>query len=160
MVLTLHGVALGLYVAGTAGLAAALAGGRASVPRWCMAVNAAGVLCHGAALAAFAGVFGELPVVGIAPSLSSLGFVIAALAVGAGGLGGGRPLRLVVVRRVALLVAVALALGLAPTGAALSCGGPWFALHVVLGFLSCAGVAVAFAAGLLYLLHFRGLKGK
>ncbi len=160
MVLTLHGVALGLYVAGTAGLAAALAGGRASVPRWCMAVNAAGVLCHGAALAAFAGEFGELPLVGIAPSLSSLGFVIAVLATGAGGLGEGRPLGLVVVPLVALLVAVALALGLAPTGEELSFRGPWFALHVVLGFLSYAGLAVAFAAGLLYLLQFRELKGK
>jgi len=160
MVLTLHGLALGLYLAGAAGLAAALAGGRASVPRWCMAVIAAGLLCHGAALAAFASEFGELPLVGIAPSLSSLGFVIAVLATGAGGLGEGRPLGLVLVPLVALLVAVALALGMAPTGEELSFRGPWFALHVVLAFLSYAGLAVAFAAGLLYLLQFRELKGK
>lgn len=160
MVLTLHGLALALYVAGTIGLAAALAGGRATAPRWCVGVIAAGVLCHGGALAAFAAEFGELPLVGIAPSLSSLGFVIAVLATGAGGLGEGRPLGLVLVPLVALLVAVALAAGLAPAGEELSFRGPWFALHVVLGFLSYAGLAVAFAAGLLYLLQFRELKGK
>jgi len=160
MVLALHGLALGFYVAGAAGLAAALARGRGSVPPWCLVVVVAGVLCHGAGLGAFAAAFGELPLVGIAPSLSSLGFVIAVLATGAGALGEGRPLGLVLVPLVALLVAVALGLGLEPAGEELSFRGPWFALHVVLAFLADAGLAVAFAAGLLYLLQFRALKGK
>ena len=160
MVLTLHGLALGLYLIAAAGLAAALAGGRVAVPRWCMAIVTAAVLCHGAALAAFAAEFGELPLVGISPSLSSLGFVIAVLATGAGALDEGRPLGLVLVPLVALLLAVALGLGMEPAGEELSFRGPWFALHVVLAFISYAGLAVAFAAGLLYLLQFRVLKEK
>ncbi|HEX7091780.1 MAG TPA: cytochrome c biogenesis protein CcsA [Longimicrobiales bacterium] len=160
MVLALHGLALAFYLGGTAGLAEALARGRPSVPRWCTALVVAGVAWHGAGLATYARVFGELPLVGIAPSLSSVGFLIGVLVVGAAGLRDGRPIGLVLVPLVALLVGVAAGLGLTPAAEELAFRGPWFALHVVLGFLAYAGLAVAFAAGLLYLLQFRELKGK
>ncbi|HEY8470410.1 MAG TPA: cytochrome c biogenesis protein CcsA [Longimicrobiales bacterium] len=160
MVLTLHGLALAFYLGGTAGLAAALARGLASVPRWCTALVVAGVAWHGAGLATYARVYGELPLVGIAPSLSSVGFLIGVLAVGVAGSRDSRPIGLVLVPLVALLVGAAAGLGLTPAAEELTFRGAWFALHVVLGFLACAGLAVAFAAGLLYLLQFRELKGK
>jgi HemX protein len=160
MVLTLHGLALAFYLGGTAGLAAALARGLAAVPRWCTALVVAGVAWHGAALATYARVYGELPLVGIAPSLSSVGFLIGVLALGVAGSRDSRPIALVLVPLVALLVGVAAGLGLTPAAEELAFRGVWFALHVVLGFLACAGLAVAFAAGLLYLLQFRELKGK
>ena len=61
---------------------------------------------------------------------------------------------------VSLMLAVALALGIRPSGEALTFRGPWLYLHVLLAFIGYAGLAVAFAAGLVYLLQFRELKGK
>jgi ABC-type transport system involved in cytochrome c biogenesis permease subunit len=61
---------------------------------------------------------------------------------------------------IALLLAFALSLGVRPGSAPTQFRGAWFAAHVVLAFLSYASFAIAFAAGLLYLLQFRALKGK
>jgi hypothetical protein len=48
----------------------------------------------------------------------------------------------------------ALTLGLAPGGEPIQFRGVWFAAHVVLAFAAYSGLALAFAAGLLYLLQF------
>jgi ABC-type uncharacterized transport system permease subunit len=60
----------------------------------------------------------------------------------------------------ALLLAVAILLGIRPTGQPLAFRGPWFALHVLFAFAAYACLTVAAAAGLLYLLQFRELKDK
>jgi HemX protein len=60
----------------------------------------------------------------------------------------------------AALAAVAEVAGLHPAEQELAFRGPWFTLHVVLAMLGYAGLTVAFAAGLMYLLQFRELKGK
>jgi HemX protein len=66
----------------------------------------------------------------------------------------------VLVPLIALLLAIALVLGIAPSGQPMAFSGLWFSLHVLLAFIGYAGLAIAFAAGLLYLLQFRELKDK
>jgi HemX protein len=66
----------------------------------------------------------------------------------------------VLVPLTAVLLAIALFIGPAPSGEPLAFSGVWFSFHVLLAFIGYAGLAVAFAAGLLYLLQFRELKGK
>lgn len=160
MVTTLHLLALLLYLAAAAALVGSLAGGRGVTSRRATIAAGAGVAVHGAALAAFAVVFRELPLVGLAPSLSVLGFLTAGFLLAMELLREARTLGVVLVPIVALLVGVALALGIEPASEALAFRGPWFALHVILSFAGFAGLAVAFAAGLVYLLQFRELKGK
>lgn len=160
MVTILHILALILYLVAAGLLAGSLAGARSGAPRSGAGVVGAGVVAHGAALMAFAVVFGELPLVGLAPSLSVLGFLIGAFLLAAAVLQDARTLGLMLAPLVALLVGAALVLGIAPAGEPLAFRGPWFYLHAVLAFAGYAGLAVAFAAGLAYLLQFRELKGK
>jgi HemX protein len=160
MVTTLHGLALLLYLLTAGGLARSLVGGGRGGTREGSALLAAAVLVHGAALTAYAVEFGELPLVGLAPSLSVLGFMIGALLLAATLVREARPLGLVLVPLIAAMLVIGLALGVQPAGEALAFRGLWFSLHVVLGFIGCAGLALAFAAGLLYLVQFRELKGK
>jgi len=47
-----------------------------------------------------------------------------------------------------------------PSEAVLSFQGPWFVLHVMLALVGYAGLTVAFACGLMYLLQFRELRNK
>jgi ABC-type transport system involved in cytochrome c biogenesis permease subunit len=61
---------------------------------------------------------------------------------------------------IAVLAALALVLGLHPTGTPLAFRGVWFAFHVLAALVGYAGLTMAFAAGLLYLLQFRALKSK
>jgi ABC-type uncharacterized transport system permease subunit len=67
---------------------------------------------------------------------------------------------LVLVPVAAAVAAIAEIVGVRPSGAVMSFRGPWFVVHVVLAFLGYAGLTVAFAAGLMYLIQFRELKSK
>ncbi len=160
MVAILHGLALTLYVIAAGVLVRTLAGARPRVPQRGPAVLAAAVLVHGAGLAAYAAEHGELPLVGLAPSLSVSALLIAAFLFAVAFFREARTLGLVLLPLVALLLAVGLALGIRPSGEALAFRGPWLYLHVLLAFTGYAGLAVAFAAGLVYLLQFRELKEK
>jgi HemX protein len=160
MITIFHGLALALYVVAEGILALSLAGGRSAVPWGGSAVMGAAFLLHGAGLAAYVAAFGELPLVGLAPSLSTLAFLIGAVLFIVALLREGRPVGLVLMPVVVLLLAVSLVVGLRPAGEPLAFRGIWFSLHVVLAFAGYAGLAVAFAAGLLYLLQFRELKSK
>ncbi|CAN5674046.1 hypothetical protein BH23GEM9_BH23GEM9_18830 [soil metagenome] len=159
MVTILIAVALVLYLGASGTLAASFAGGRGVAPRAGMLMTSGAVLLHGGALLAFALQHAELPLVGLAPSLCTLAFLIA-LFLFATMAKESRPIGLVLVPLIALLLAVALILGINPSGQAGAFRGPWFSFHVLLAFIGYAGLATAFAAGVLYLLQFRELKDK
>lgn len=156
----LHGLSLGSYLGAGALVASSLAVGRPNVPRSGVFLIGAGVAVHAAALVFFVLRFAELPLVGMAASLSTLAFLIGASLLGAAMLREVRPVALVLIPLIATLLAIALTLGVAPGGMPSQFGGVWFAAHVVLAFIGYACLALAFAAGLLYLLQFRALKGK
>ena len=160
MVGTLHLVALLLYGGAGAVLGASLAAARRDPPLTALFLLLGGLGLHAAGLAVFTVRHGDLPLVGLGPSLSTLAFLTAASLLVAGALKEARPLGVVVLPFVALLCIAALLLGIAPTGEHLRFGGVWFLFHVVPSLLGYAALALAFAAGLLYLLQFRELKGK
>jgi ABC-type uncharacterized transport system permease subunit len=118
------------------------------------------VALHAMALVDFWLTFGELPLGGLAPALSSLAFV--------GGLTLVAMLLMREVARLALgllpfvlvLQGAALALGIEPTPGDLDFQGAGFVLHVALAFLGLQGLAVSSAAGVLYIVQHHELKVK
>lgn len=118
------------------------------------------VALHAMALVDFWLTFSELPLGGLAPALSSLAFV--------GGLALVAMLLLREVARLALgllpfvlvLQGAALALGIEPAPGDLDFQGAGFVLHVALAFLGLQGLAIASAAGILYLIQHHELKVK
>jgi ABC-type transport system involved in cytochrome c biogenesis permease subunit len=160
MIIVLHLVALALYL-GAAGIQiGSLVRGQRLVPRTGAALLVAAMVLHAAGLVAFVVRYQELPLVGLAPSLSTLAFLVAALLLVLATFGEARPVGIVLLPIVSALLVGALALQIRPAGRLLAFRGWWLAFHVVLGFIGYVGLAVAFAAGLLYLLQFRELKGK
>ncbi|MGH7458850.1 MAG: cytochrome c biogenesis protein CcsA [Longimicrobiaceae bacterium] len=157
---TLHGVALGLYAVATVILTASLLRPRGDWTPAATGTVAGAALLHLLALAGYVLRYGELPLTGLGPVLSvlallvTLGSLWAALGWKAGTVG------LVLVPVSLLLLGVALAAGVSPPVADTAFGGPGFALHVTLAFAGYAGLTVGSAAGLMYLLQFRQLKGK
>jgi ABC-type transport system involved in cytochrome c biogenesis permease subunit len=159
MVTILFALALLFYLGASGALAASFAGGRVAPPRTGAALIGGALAVHAAALVVYTARYAELPLVGLAPSLSTLAFLITAFLF-ATTLTESRPVGLVLVPLNCILLAIALALGIAPSGQPLAFRGVWFSFHVLLAFIGCASIAVAFAAGLLYLLQFRELKDK
>lgn len=156
----LHVVALAFYALAAALLGVSLARSARRLPAAATACLAGGVVAHAAALASFATHYGELPLVGLGPSLSVLAILVALGSLLLATLGRTGPLGLVLVPVAAALAAVAEVAGLRPAAQEMVFRGPWFVLHVVLAMVGYAGLTVAFAAGLMYLLQFRQLKGK
>ena len=160
MVGTLHLLALLLYGGAGAVLGASLAAARRDPPLLALLMLLGGLGLHGAGLAVFTARYGDLPLVGLGPSLSTLALLTALSLLLAGALKEARSLGVVVLPLVAALCLAALVLGITPADEALRFGGVWFLFHVVPSLLGYAALALAFAAGLLYLLQFRELKGK
>ncbi|MEX0891869.1 MAG: cytochrome c biogenesis protein CcsA [Gemmatimonadota bacterium] len=160
MTLLLLAAALTLYLAAAGLLAASFAGGRAAAPRGPLLVVVAGLAAHAAGLAAFTLQWNEPPLVGLGPSLATFAFLIGVFLVAALLVAEARPLALVLAPLIAVLLAAGLVVGVAPSGDAPAFQAPWFSLHVVLAFVGYAGLAVASAAGLLYVLQFRQLRDK
>lgn len=160
MVTVLFATALLLYVGASASMAALFAGGRTQITSTGTAMLLGALIVHACGLIAFTAVHAELPLVGLAPSLCTLAFLITLVMVATKAPGESRPLGLVLAPLSALLLAAALVLGIAPAGQPLAFSGVWFSLHVLFAFIGYAGLAVAFAAGLVYLLQFRELKDK
>jgi ABC-type uncharacterized transport system permease subunit len=160
MVTALHIVALFCYLALAGALATSLAGGGRAVPRVAGRAAVGAVASHGAGLGAYVAIFGELPLVGLAPSFSVLAFLIGLFLLAVAWPGEARTLGVVLSPLAAVLLGAALVLGVAPTGALAAFRGIWLYFHTTLAFLGFAGLALAFAAGLVYLLQFRELKGK
>jgi ABC-type transport system involved in cytochrome c biogenesis permease subunit len=155
-----HGFALGSYLVACVAVVRSLASGRTDVPRMTLPVITAGVLAHLIGLTAYTSRYGELPLVGLGPSLSTLAALIGVALISAALLREVRPVALVLLPIMGLLITVGLLIGIVPSGAELEFRGIWFIAHVVFAFFSYASLALAFAAGLLYLLQFRALKGK
>lgn len=136
-------------------------GGRGRESGIAVALAAAGVAAHLTALADFTVRYGELPLSGLAPSLSSLGLIMGLGLMTTLVLGEASRVGVVLVPLIVVLEGTAAALGVTPRpGPPLDFQGAWFALHVTLAMFGYGGMAVAFAAGLLYLVQFHELKGK
>lgn len=123
-------------------------------------VTATAVAVHAAALASFIVEYGELPLVGLGPALSSLSLIMGLLLVTTLALGEVARVGIALLPIVVLVQGAALLLGVAPSGAVPAFQGFWFAAHVTLAFAGYGGAALAFAAGVLYLIQFRSLKDK
>ena len=139
---------------------ALLSGGRGSGPTIAFGLAAAGVVAHAFALAGFSAEYGQLPLNGLAPSLSTAALTIGIGLVATLGLGEGRRVGIVLVPVVILLEAVAVSLGIEPAAELLDFQGAWFAFHVTLAFVGLGGLTVAFASGLLYLVQLHELNTK
>ena len=157
----IHLLALTLYIAAfflwLRGLLTGARGRGAFLPG---GVAAAGVALHLLALLQFTTRWGELPLVGLAPSLSTLSLLIGLGLVATLGLGEAARVGILLMPLMIVLEGFALVLGIEPTPAALDFSGVWFALHVTLGLAAVGGMALASASGVLYLLQFRELKSK
>jgi ABC-type uncharacterized transport system permease subunit len=161
MVTALHLVALIFYLAVAGMLAGSLAGGgRRGAPRLAGLAAVGAVAAHSAALGAYLLACREFPLVGFAPSLSVLGFLIGLFFLVTASLGEVRTLGVVLSPLVALVLGIALFGGIEPAGELTTFHGFWLYTHITLAFLGFTGLALAFAAGLVYLLQFRELKGK
>ncbi|MDB4948877.1 MAG: ABC-type uncharacterized transport system, permease component [Gemmatimonadetes bacterium] len=156
----LHGLALALYAAAALLLALSLARGSRRLALLATVLTGGAVAAHLGALAAYGARYGELPLVGLGPSLSVLALLIGVGSLGVATLGRTGPVGLILVPAAALVVAAAEFAGVRPSGEVLAFRGPWFVLHVTLAMVGYAGLTVAFAAGLMYLVQFRELKAK
>ena len=153
-------LALALYFAAfLLWLRALLAGGQrgGDLPAW---IAAAGVVAHLAAVASFTVTFGELPLVGLGPSLSMLALLTGVGLVAALALREGERIGIVLLPLAVLLQVTAVIAGIRPSGVEPDFRGGWFVLHAGLGLAGVVGIALAGASGWLYLAQFRELKAK
>jgi HemX protein len=160
MIVVLHAAALTLYALSAAVFVVSLARKADRLPLDATVMLTAGCVVHAGALAVFLARWGELPLVGLGPSLSTLAFLIAIGSLIAATLGQVGPLGLVLVPVVTLILGAAMLVGFEPAGQIRTFRGVWFVLHVLLAFVGYAGLTMAFAAGLMYLVQFRQLKSK
>ena len=160
MIEWLHLAALLLYGIGAAITGVSFARGGRRLPGGAVIAVLLGLVTHGAAMLAFTSRWGELPLVGLGPSLSTLAFLIALGTVAVAVPARAGTVGLVLFPVVVVLGAVGLAMGMRPNADAAHFHSVWFVLHVVSAFLGYAGLTVAAAAGLMYLLQFRELKSK
>jgi HemX protein len=160
MIDALHGLALCLYVIAAGVLATSFAEARPVAPRTGVVLLAIGLGLHLAGLAAYVVIYGEMPLSGLGPALSSQAFIIGVASLAAMVTRDARALGLVLTPLLAFVLGAAIASGLQPAAEPLAFSGAWFAAHVLLATAGYACLAIAFAAGLLYLLQFRALKGK
>lgn len=124
------------------------------------AIGASAVFVHALALVEYWVRYGELPLIGPGAALSSLAFVggLALLAT--------IPLREAARVAIALLpfitvcLGVGLLLGIEPSPLSIDFQGVGFVLHVTFAFFGYQGLALAFAAGVLYLIQHHELKSK
>lgn len=155
-----HAAALLLYVAAAVVMAVSFARNDRRLPGVASGVLGVGLVAHAWALSHFVAEWGELPLVGLGPSLSTLAFLIATGTLIASTLGHALTVGLVLIPVLVLLLGIAAAVGIAPTGEPGAFQSVWLVLHVVFAFAGYAGLTVASAAGLMYLLQFRELKSK
>jgi ABC-type uncharacterized transport system permease subunit len=123
-------------------------------------VATAGVGAHLAALVVFTLRYAELPLSGLAPSLSTLGLITGLGLLAARGLGEGGRLGILLLPLMLGLEGTAVFLGMEPAPGDLDFDGAWFALHVTLALAAIGTMAVSGAAGVLYLIQHRQLKHK
>ena len=157
----LHVLALLLY-GGTAAIAAvpflpSRRQGGTAWPTLVLGVVAASV--HLGALVSYAKAFGTLPLLGLAPALASLAFMIALLALAIAGVTRESTITLMTVPLIVVLIGFALKVGFGEVEAP-SRAGPWFPLHAAASLLGIAALGVAVVVSGLYIGQFRALKGR
>ena len=157
----LHVLALLLY-GGTAAVAAvpffpSRRQGGAQWPTLALGVVAATV--HFVALVMYAKAFGTLPLLGLAPAVSTLTFMLAFLALSIAAVKGETTIMLMTVPLIVVLLGVAVMAGFGEVEAP-SRAGPWFPLHAAASLLGIAALGVAVVASGLYMAQFRALKGR
>lgn len=123
-------------------------------------LTAVAVALHAMAIVDFWLTYDQLPLGGLAPALSSLAFVGGVALVAVLPLREAARIALGLLPILAALQGGALLLGIEPSPMDLDFRGAGFVLHVALAFLGLQGLAVAFAAGLLYLIQHHELKMK
>lgn len=123
-------------------------------------VAATGVAAHFLALLSFTLEWNQLPLVGLAPSLSTLSFLTGLGLVSTLALGEAGRVGILVVPLMIVLEGTALLLGIEPAPASLDFQGAWFSLHVTLALAALGAATLAAAAGVLYLVQFRELKSR
>lgn len=147
----------GAFLLWLRGLARGARGIASSGATW---VAVAGVAVHAAALAVYVDRYAELPLVGLAPSLSTLAFMTALGVLASLGLREASRVGIVLMPLVLVMEGAAVVMGVRPAPGVLDFRGAWLAFHVTLAFAGIVGMAVAGAAGMLYLLQFREIKQK
>ena len=157
----LHVLALLLY-GGTAAVAAVPffpSRRQGETHRLTLLLGVVAAVVHFAALVSYAKAFGTLPVHGLAPSLASLAFMIALLALAIAGVKGESTITLMTVPMIVALLGIALIAGFGEVDGP-SRAGPWFPLHAAASLLGIAALGVAVVVGGLYIAQFRALKGR
>lgn len=160
MIAMLHFGAFALYGAASTLLGLSLARQVQRLTAAATFVVVLGIAVHALALADYTSSWHQLPLMGLGPSLSTLAFLIALGSVMAATLGHAKTVGIVLVPLVTVLSGVAALVGVVPSGEVTAFRSAWFGIHVVSAFIGYVGLAVAFAAGLMYLIQFRELKSK
>jgi ABC-type uncharacterized transport system permease subunit len=155
-----YAVAAVLYLAASIRYALRFAQGRRGTTALVAVLVYTGVLSHAAGVALYWASYGEPPLVGLGPSLASLGLLVALALAGLGLFSSARAVGLILAPAASLLLLLALLIGIQPTGSEFAFRGPWLVFHVSVSFIGYAGWLVAAAAALMYLLQFRALKHK
>jgi HemX protein len=160
MIVIAHVIAITCYIA-AAGLAAAPFARPIPAPvRGVVALLSAGVSVHLVALLAYAWQFGEPPLTGLGPALSTAAFLVAVTLLAVEMLAHEVSLTLVTAPMAALVTIGAIASPMLPSPTASTGGASWLGLHIALSFLGLAAFATAAAAGVMYLLERRELKSR
>lgn len=123
-------------------------------------LTAAAVALHAMALVDFWLTYRELPLVGPGAVFSSLAFVGGLVLLALLPLKDAGRIALGLLPFICVLQGVGLVLGIGPSPLTLDFQGAGFVLHVALAFVGLQGLAIAFAAGLLYLMQHHELKMK
>lgn len=156
-----HFVSLFLYIGSLiVWLRSLVKGGRGLDPSVAFGLASLGVLVHVYSLIAFTSSYGQLPLTGIGPSLSSLALVIGLALLGTIVFGEGRRVGIVVIPVIILLETVAIILGVRPSFEVLDFQGAWFSLHVMMAFVGFGGMTLSFAASSLYVIQLGELNNK
>lgn len=160
MILALHLVATGGYLAGWAVELRAFRAGDPTPRATAVAAVGTGVAAHSVALLGFIVAHETLPLVGLGPASSTLAFVIGLVTLAASVRTESRPAALFLLPPLLLLLTEALLVGIEPTVRQTAFRGPWFVFHVGSVFAGYGALLLASAAATMYLLQFRSLKRK
>jgi ABC-type uncharacterized transport system permease subunit len=160
MHVTAYAIAAVLYVAASVRYTLRFAQARTGTTALGAVIVYAGVVSHVLGVGFYWAEFGEPPLVGLGPSLATLALLIALALAGLGFFSAARALGLSLAPVAAVILALALIIGIAPMGSELGFRGPWLIFHISISFVGYAGWVVAAAAASMYLLQFRELKHK
>lgn len=160
MILTAHLLALAAYVGAALVAASPFLRPIGAPVRGVAALLGLGVAAHAVGLAAFTFEASRLPLTGLGPSLSTAGLVLAATLLLAE-LGAREvSLTLLAAPLAAVATLAAVIVGLAPGSDPAAARSGWLAAHIGLSFVGFAAFATAGAAGAMYLVERRELKGR